>query len=105
MPPVAVAVNVVVMPGCWGATRFALINNDEIQADGVPLLGGGVGGGAVVAVPAITKSMATEACASSAVAPALRAQTVTRPDGNSTVGVHAKVLEVVQSPTGFQVPS
>lgn len=50
----------------------------------------------------ITKSIAAAACASSAVASALRTHTVTRPPAFAAVGVHVNVLELVQVLTGTQ---
>jgi hypothetical protein len=55
--------------------------------------------------PAITKSIAANASASSAVLPALRAQTVTRPPGFDVVGVQLKVFDVDHPVIGFQPSS
>ena len=91
-----------VLPGGCGAILLALMVTAVTRADDE---GGGVGTGVVTAVPEITKSIATDASASSAVFDALLAHTVIRPEGNVVAGVHANEFDAVQPPTGFHEPS
>src|SRR5687768_678617 len=104
MPPVGTAVNFTAVPAGCGATLLA------VSATAV-MVGDGAGGFTVSMVmvftgaAVITKSIAVCTCDSSAVTPALRTHTVTRPFALAAVGVHVNVFAMVQLPTGFQPSS
>jgi hypothetical protein len=71
-PPIALALNVTVVPGGCGAARLAPTITDVTRAEEA---------GGAVAVPEMTKSMAVSVSASSVSLVALRTHTATRPAG------------------------